>query len=70
MDSSEVESANVQIQALAKACPRLRAILVGVRAKKAIIIREKSIARVRWVVREWKENEDAVVNTGEPVYGP
>jgi len=47
MDSSEVERANVQIQALAKACPRLRVILVGIRAKKAIIIREKTIGKVR-----------------------
>jgi len=70
MDSAEVESANVQIQELAKACPRLRVILVGIRAKKAIIIREKTIGKVRWVVREWEENEDAVVNTGERVYGP
>jgi len=52
-------------------CPRLRLILVGLRAKKAVIIRggrSESNVGVRWVVRKWEESEDPYVKAGEQVY--
>lgn len=72
MQISEVERANTEIQALAKVCPKLRVILVGVHARKAVIIRNGIAgagAGVRWVVRGWEDNEDTVIRTGEKVYG-
>lgn len=71
------EKNNTQIQALAKACPRLRLLLLGLHAKKAVIIRGRDgeeprtkAEGVRWVVREWMESEAVVVRSGENVYGP
>ena len=57
------------------ACPRLRLVLVGLHAKKAVIIwgwdgeePDAKVEGVRWVVRKWMENEEAVVRSGEHVY--
>jgi hypothetical protein len=58
------EQNNIQIQAFAKACPRLRLVLVGLHAKKAVIIRgwdgeepEAKVEGVRWVFRRWKKQQ-------------
>ena len=52
----------------------MRLILVGLRAKKAVIIRgsgkSDSNVGVRWVVRKWEESENPYVKDGEQVYGP
>lgn len=80
VENLTIESAeknNTQIQALAKACPRLRLVLVARHAKKAVIIRgrggEEPRAKaegVRWVVRKWMESEEVAVRSWENVYGP
>ncbi|KAF8961494.1 hypothetical protein BDZ97DRAFT_1828517, partial [Flammula alnicola] len=74
LTSEAADKANVQLQALARSCPRLRLILVGLRAKKAVIIRgggeSASNVGVRWVVRKWEENESPYIKDGERVYGP
>jgi hypothetical protein len=62
---------NGQIQALARACPKLRLVWTGPRAKKAVIVSGGGQPEgVRWVVRRWVESEDPVVKEGEDVYGP
>ncbi|KDR76596.1 hypothetical protein GALMADRAFT_247003 [Galerina marginata CBS 339.88] len=63
--------ADREIQALAWSCPRLRVILIGVWAKKAVIIRgAESSVGVSWVVRRWEESEDGQAKIGEQVFGP
>ncbi|KAF4618515.1 hypothetical protein D9613_010016 [Agrocybe pediades] len=77
LTTEAVEEANNSIQALVKACPRLRVILVAPHAKKAVIIRERNgmqygletVRPVRWVVRKWEESEAAAAKAGEVVYG-
>ncbi|KAJ3479863.1 hypothetical protein NLJ89_g12309 [Agrocybe chaxingu] len=70
MTTEEADAANVQIQALAQSCPRLRLILVAVGTRKAVIIRGgNSDDGVRWVVREWEDSEESCLKDGENVYG-
>ncbi|KAF8155921.1 hypothetical protein B0H34DRAFT_808883 [Crassisporium funariophilum] len=71
LTSEEAEKANVQIQRLARLCPKLRVLLVSFRAKKAVIIRDGGLDMdVRWVVRKYEESESPDINSGERVYGP
>ena len=74
MTTEEAEKANVQIHALAQSCPRLRLILIGFHTKKMVILREAGQsevnAGVRWVIRNWEENEDPIAKDGELVYNP
>lgn len=74
LTTEEVTEANVQIQALVRSCPNLRVILVGLRAKKAVILRDDegsgSGVKVRWVVRKWEKSEEPYAKDGERVYGP
>ncbi|KAG6906318.1 hypothetical protein DXG01_014493 [Tephrocybe rancida] len=62
----DLERANIQIQALARACPRLRVIVPW--NGKLVIIRDGSES-VRWVVRKSWETEEPHMQVGERVYG-
>ncbi|KAF8155908.1 hypothetical protein B0H34DRAFT_850948 [Crassisporium funariophilum] len=65
------EKANAQIQRLARLCPKLRVLLVGLHVRKAVIIRDGELdVGVRWVVRKYEESESPNINNGERVYGP